>query len=344
MNKINVLITGSGSIYGVAIIQSLLKSKLNVRLVASDTQPHAYGLHLAHRSYIVPPVKEEQLYLNKLIEILKTEKIHAIFIGSAQEIPFYSHYKTWIESETGCKVFTNSEKVFAICNDKWDTINFLKKQNFPYPKTIRYPEDKEQIHLFIKDVGFPLIIKPRRGKGSEDIHVIHDISSLRHVLSHKKDMILQQYLPDDQEEFTVGVCSGADGNVLSSIALKRQLQDGMTIVATSDNYKDISDYCKKVASTLKPYGPCNFQLRLWKEKPYIFEINPRFSSSTGMRTLLGVNEPEILLQGELLQEKIPELKIQRASVIRQYTDYLVPTEQILKLEKEKFLKHEDESN
>lgn len=340
MNKINVLITGSGSIYGVAIIQSLLKSSLNVRLVACDTHPHAYGLHIAHRSYIVPPVKEDQPYLNRLIEILQKEKIQAIFIGSSQELPFYSQYKAWIESKTGSKVFTNSEKVFAICNDKWRTIQFLKEHHFPYPKTIRYPEDREQIQWFIKEVGYPLIIKPRRGKGSEDIHVVHDKSHLLQALSDKKDMILQEYLPDDQEEYTVGVCSGASGNVLSSIALKRQLQDGMTMVATSDEYTIISDYCKQVALALKPYGPCNFQLRLWKEKPYIFEINPRFSSSTGMRTLLGVNEPEILLQSELLQETIPEPKIKRASVIRQYADYLVPIEQILQLEKEKHATNE----
>ena len=343
MNKINVLITGAGSIYGVAIIQSLLKSSLNVRLVACDTHPRAYGLHIAHRSYIVPPVKEEQPYLNRLMEILQKEKIQAIFIGSSQELAFYSQYKAAIESKTGSKVFTNSEKVFSICNDKWWTIQFLIEHHFPYPKTIRYPEDQEQIQLFIKEVGYPLIVKPRRGKGSEDIHVVHDINHLLQILTDKTDMILQQYLPDDQEEYTVGVCSGASGKVLSSIALKRQLQDGMTMVAISDEYKIISDYCKQVALALKPYGPCNFQLRLWKEKPYIFEINPRFSSSTGMRTLLGVNEPEILLKSELLQETIPEPEIKRASVIRQYTDYLVPIEQILQLEKEKHTTKEDDS-
>ncbi|MGM9928067.1 MAG: ATP-grasp domain-containing protein [Bacillus sp. (in: firmicutes)] len=343
MNKMNILITGSGSLYGVAVIQSLLKSKLNVRLVAIDTHPYAFGLHLAHYSYIVPPAKEEQQYLNTILEILKKEKIQAIFIASSQELSFYSNYKTLIESETGAKVFTNSQKVLSICNDKWNTINFLKEQGFSYPQTIRYPEDKEQIQSFLKEVDFPIIVKPRHGKGSEDVHVIQSFHTLFQVLSAKKDMIIQQYIPADQEEYTVGICSGTDGHVLSSIALKRHLQDGITMMATSDDYEHISDYCKQVASVLKPYGPCNFQLRLWKGKAYIFEINPRFSSTTGMRTLLGVNEPEILLQTELLQKPIPKLKILKSSVIRHYTDYLVPTEQILKLEKENFSTKEDEN-
>lgn len=336
MNKLNVLITGSGSLYGVAVIQSLLNSKLNVNLVATDTQPYALGLHLAHCSYIVPPVKEEHLYLKRLLEILRANKIDAIFIASSQELPFYSKYKTLIENETKSKVFSNSVNVLSICSDKWNTINFLKGQNFPYPKTIRYPEDKDIINSFLKDVCFPFIAKPRRGKGSEDIHLVQDLTYLNQVLSEKKDMILQQFLPDDKEEFTVGICCGTNGNVLSSIALKRHLQDGITMTAMSDDFKDITEYCEKVAIALKPYGPCNFQLRVWNGKPYIFEINPRFSSTTGMRTLLGVNEPEILLKAELLQEKIPELKILKSSVIRQYADYLVPTEQIVKLENKSF--------
>jgi carbamoyl-phosphate synthase large subunit len=341
MNKLNVLITGSGSLYGVAVIQSLLKSKLNIKLVATDTSPHTLGLHLAHRAYIIPPVMEEQSYLERLLEIIRKEKIHAIFIASSQELPFYSHYKIKIENETGAKVFTNTAKVFSICSDKWNTINFLKEHHFPYPYTIRYPEDKEQIDDFLKKVGFPILIKPRRGQGSEDIHTVRDLKSLRQVLSGKKDMVLQQYLPEDQEEYTVGICVGADGKILSAIALNRQLKDGITMVATSNptsiHYKDITDYCKQVTKTLKPYGPCNFQLRLWKGKAYIFEINPRFSSTTGIRTLLGINEPEILLRAELLREKVKDLKILKSSVIRQYTDYLVPTEQLAKLERESFL-------
>ena len=94
MNKLNVLITGSGSLYGVAVIQSLLKSKLNIKLVATDTSPHTLGLHLAHRAYIIPPVMEEQSYLKRLLEIIRKEKIHAIFIASSQEFPFTASIKS----------------------------------------------------------------------------------------------------------------------------------------------------------------------------------------------------------------------------------------------------------
>lgn len=344
MKKIHVLISGSGSLYGVAIIQSLLKSDLALKLVACDINPRTLGLHLAHRGYIVPPVQQEEQYLKQLSNIIEKENINAIFVASSKEISFFSNHKAQIEENTGARVFVNPPGVLEICCDKWHTVNFLKEQGFYFPRTLRYPEDREQIDAFIEAVHFPIIVKPRRGAGSQDLYTVNSLNELNSLITGKKDIILQQYLPGDLGEFTTGICIGAKGNVLSGITLKRYLQDGMTIAADFDNYTEITNYCKEVARVLKPYGPCNFQSRLLEGKPYIFEINPRFSSSTGMRSLLGVNEAEILLRSEILGQKILEPSILKCSVIRQYTDYLVSTEQIMKLEKENFCINHSEEN
>ncbi|WP_066634981.1 ATP-grasp domain-containing protein [Desulfolucanica intricata] len=336
MNKINVLISGSGSLYGTAVIQALLKSTLALKLVACDMNPWALGLHLAHLGYIVPPAQQEKRYLTELINIINKEGIHAIFVASSKELDFFSSYKAEIEEKTGAKVFTNSPEVLKICSDKWHTVSFLKEHGFYYPKSLRYPEDREQIGTFIKETEFPIIVKPRRGTGSQNIYIVNNFSKLRSLVTGKKDLLLQQYLPNDQGEFTTGICTGAEGRVLSGITLKRHLQDGMTMSAMSGDFTAITDYCKQVAQALKPYGPCNFQLRILNKMPYIFEINPRFSSTTGMRTLLGVNEAEILLRAEILGEEIPKEKILKCSVIRQYSDYVVPTEQILQLERDNY--------
>ncbi len=337
MTNINVLISGSGSLYGVAILQALLKSELALKLVACDMSPRTLGLYLAHQAYLVPPVHQQEQYLKELLTIIEQESIQAIFVASSKELDFYSQHKADIEKKTGAKVFTNEPETLKLCSDKWLTVNFLQEHGFHYPRTLRYPEDQEQIDAFVKEVKFPLIIKPRRGAGSEGLHTVNNYKSLYSLLEGQKDIILQQYLPDDCGEFTTGICTGANGKVLSGVTLKRFLQDGMTIAADAEDFTEITDYCKQVAQVLKPYGPCNFQSRLLEGKPYIFEINPRFSSSTGMRALVGINEAEILLRAEILGEEIYPSKIPKCSVIRQYTDYLVPTEKILLLEKEKQL-------
>lgn len=337
MKKVNVLISGSGSLYGVAIIQSLLRSDLALKLTACEVSARTLGLYLAHQAYIVPPAHQKELYLTSLLNIIEKEKIHAIFIASAQELDFYSHHKLDIEEKTGAKVFVAVPETLNICNDKWLTIHFLKEHGFYFPLTIRYPEDRDQIEPFIKKVKFPIVIKPRRGAGSQGVYIVNRYEDLHPLLESKKDIILQQYLLDDCGEFTTGICIGTNSKILSGITLKRYLQEGMTMSADSDDFTQITDYCKQVAQVLKPYGPCNFQSRLLNGKPYIFEINPRFSSSTGMRALLGVNEAEILIRAEILGEEICQNKILKCSVIRQYTDYLVPTEKIMILQKAKHI-------
>jgi carbamoyl-phosphate synthase large subunit len=336
MSNLNVLITGSGSIYGVALIKSLLKSDLSLKIVACDLESRTLGLYLAHRGYIVPPVDQEERYLGSVLNIINKEKIDAVFVASSHEIEFYSHNRLEIEWATGARVFVNPPAVLAICNDKWRTVNFLKKHHFRYPLTIRYPEDWSRIDGFIRKVGFPLVVKPRRGAGSVNLYRADDRAGLEACVRGRQGFILQQYLPEAPGEYTTGICAGYDGRILSGITLKRFLQEGMTMAAVADDFNQITDYCKQVASTLKPYGPCNFQLRLLDGKPCIFEINPRFSSSTGMRCLLGVNEADILLRAEILGETITLPEIKKAGLIRQYKDYLVPLEQMEQLEREKF--------
>lgn len=332
----NVLITGSGSLYGVAIIKSLLNSDLCLNLVACDVESRTLGLYLAHRGYIVPPVDPEERYLGAVLKIINKEKIDAVLIASSHEIEFYSANRLEIEWATGARVFVNPPYVLDICNDKWNTVKFLKKNNFLYPRTIRYPEDWPHIKPFIREVGFPLIVKPRRGAGSADLYRADDLAGLESIVRGRQGFIIQQYLPEGPGEYTTGICAGAGGRILSGITLKRFLQEGMTMAAVADDYDRITGYCKKVAEVLKPYGPCNFQLRLLDGRPVIFEINPRFSSSTGMRCRLGVNEADILLRSEILGEAVAPQKIKKAGLIRQYKDYLVPIEQMETLEKEKF--------
>lgn len=341
MKKANVLISGSGSLYGVAVIQSLLRSDLSLKLVACDMSARTLGLYLAHQAYLVPSVHQEERYLTSLLNIIAKENIHAIFVASSHELDFYSHHKLDIEEKTGAKVFTNFPDILNICHDKWLTVNFLKEYGFNYPLTIRYPEDQDQIESFIEKVKFPIVMKPRRGAGSQGLYIVTQDKDLHLLLENKKDIVLQQYLPDDCGEFTTGICTGTNGKVLSGITLKRYLQEGMTMSADSDDFIEITDYCKEVAQVLKPYGPCNFQSRLLSGKPYIFEINPRFSSSTGMRALVGVNEAEFLIRAEILGEAICQNKIIKCSVIRQYTDYLVPTEKIAMLQKENDMEQEN---
>jgi carbamoyl-phosphate synthase large subunit len=328
VKQISVLITGSGSLYGVAIARSLTKESLGCKVVCCDTDPITLGLYLADKGYLVPPVEEHDAWLEKITDICLKEKIDCIFICSSHEIKIFAQNKDLISKSTGAKVFVNPLSVVEKCLDKWHTVQFLKEAGFHYPDTICWPEDKSLLVAFLSRVGFPVVAKPRRGAGSRGLAIINDEQELSDFMLDKKQYIIQQFIPETNGEFTVGICLGSDGKVLSSIALKRTLKDGMTMVALADDYPSLCRYCEQVAQALKAYGPLNLQLRTENGVPYIFEINPRFSSSTGMRIALGVNEAELLIRSEVLGETVTKPTVVRAGVIRQFTDFVITKEQM----------------
>ena len=332
MNEINgplnVLVTGAGSVYGQGIIRALKASVLPVEIIAIDTNPYSLGLFSADKSFIAPRAADEESYYMFIKNLCIDHQIKAIFIGSTAELPFYSRNRESLERSTGAKVFVNSPAVIELCTDKWMTMCHLSRSGFQIPASIRYPEDAGMLSSFIESAGFPLIVKPRFGRGSVGVVLVKDKQLLLENIKGKESLIIQEYLTDEEQEFTVGICINQKGKVISKIALRRYLLEGVSIASVSNGYHDIADYCAVVAGTLGVYGAINIQLRLKDGMPVIFEINPRFSSSTGMRLLFGINEPEILIRSEVLcQEVIPGCAT-TGLVLRQYTDYYFPLDKL----------------
>jgi len=332
MNEINgplsVLVTGAGSVYGLGIIKALKASVLPIEIIAIDTNPYSLGLFFTDKSFIAPRAADEESYYMFIENLCKDYQIKAIFIGSTAELSFYAKNRESLERSTGAKVFVNSPTVLELCTDKWLTMCHLSRSGFQIPATIRYPEDADILSSFIKNTGFPLIVKPRGGRGSVGVVLIQDEQQLLEHVKGKKSLIIQEYLPDEEQEFTVGICMNQKGKVISKIALRRYLQEGVSIAAVSDGYHDIADYCARVASTLGAYGAINIQLRLKDGMPIIFEINPRFSSSTGMRLLFGINEPESLIRSEVLCHEVLPGCAASGVVLRQYSDYYFPLNEL----------------
>ena len=64
-------------------------------------------------------------------------------------------------------------------------------------------------------------------------------------------------------------------------------------------------------------GPLNIQCRFVDGEIKVYEINPRFSGTTSIRAMMGFNEPEILINSNILGKKIKQrFPYKTGSVIR----------------------------
>ena len=92
----------------------------------------------------------------------------------------------------------------------------------------------------------------------------HGVDGVVLSLGYGADSFFQAY-PD-------GACAGV-------IVMRRTLRAGDTYKAFVVRDPTIEAHVMAVADALKPFGACNFQLRLKNGEPYIFEINARCSGS-----------------------------------------------------------------
>ena len=324
-NRENILITGTGSLIGQAIIKSIKKSSLrdDLALIGCDYFENTAGSHWCDKNYILPdllqPGKEED-WKQVLFSIIDRERIKAVFIGVDFELSYFANLKAEIEKKCDCKVIVSDNRVIDIGNDKYQTYLFLKKHGLNAPGTLLLDEaDMDNLQL-------PVIIKPRQGARSRGVELIKDRGRLGEAVREKrgKGYILQDAIGSTETEYTCGILYW-DEIYQDSIILKRTLKEGNTFTAEFHGNEEIQiySYIRAIGDALKPFGSCNLQLRTDKEgEPFLFEINPRFSGTTYMRALLGYNEVEYIIRKTLSQE-VQAMHPKVGKVYRYYEEKLV---------------------
>ncbi|MCB0802637.1 MAG: ATP-grasp domain-containing protein, partial [Flavobacteriales bacterium] len=295
--------------------------KRDYKLIGFDYFPDTVGSFWCHKNYILPDIlrkENEQEWLEEIVSIIKKDKIELLFIGVDFELPLFSKYKSRIEKESNCLVVVSDERVISIGNDKFKTFQFLKENGLYYPETYE-PESCDFSML-----TFPVIVKPKVGARSVGVSIVDSLDKLEEVLKNTQDPIIQEYVGDDNTEYTCGVIS-LDGELKHSIALNRTLKAGNTHLSSfsNDTPDIVKQYLKDITDELKPFGSCNYQLRVDTQGiPKLFEINARHSGTTYMRSLFGYNEIIYLLK-KLLDDEEYVFNLKEGRAIRYFEEQLI---------------------
>jgi carbamoyl-phosphate synthase large subunit len=327
-SKYSVLVTGiGGGGHGEQILKALrlADSYFIVGCDANEMCANRNNVDI----FSVLPLANDTCYIKNLIDLAKKYDCKAIFHGSEQEMMVHSEHRRYL-SELGFYVPVNSNSVIGTCQDKVATMNHLRSRGFVVP-------EYQQISK-IEDVSefsrFPAILKPIRGGGSANVFIVQDKNELiqfsRYLLSQFDSFVLQEYIGTPDREYTVGITFGQDGHLINSIAIKRIINNALTIRTKLPNRtsrKDLGSWlvistgisqghigkwpellrqCEQIASSLNPTAPINIQCREVNGNVIPFEINPRFSGTTSLRAMVGYNEPDILFRRDVLGEKITD--------------------------------------
>lgn len=317
--KLKILVSGiCGNSYGAQIAKSLTLLHENYEIFGADATTSTLVDTIKVKNLIELPKASSDSYLNSLAACYHENSIDYLIEGSEPEQKSLNDNRDFLNANK-INWVSNNKHAIETCLDKRKLGQFLKNNSFWHPKILSITELDSDSSLF------PVILKPySQSGGSNHVYLAQDMDDIKAILQLSRREIgsymIQEYLGTPDAEYTVGILHNNDGVFIGSATLKRNLSQSLSVKHSVKNLTEkhelgevlvissgfsqgllhrnraIEDYCRHVAETLKSSGPLNFQGRLVGGKFYIFEINPRFSGTSFMRSLSGFNEADLWMK------------------------------------------------
>lgn len=307
-NKVNVMVMAVGSPLGQSILKAVKSSKYVDNIYAADISGIAAGLYFDNVHPVILPLVKEIDYFDVLTNFVEKNDIKVIFPTISVEHEFFVKHVAYFH-ERRISVVSCDALVFETCNDKYESMRYLKQNSIAAPSTILGCEHNV-VEEFITRYGFPVVIKPRNGASSNDVFIVKSRERLFALLgAYPEDyFVVQEYL-DDPRDYTAGVYVSSSADFSDVIIFERNLKFGLSYSGKIISDEKMKEYCLSIAKVLKSNYSINIQFKMMAGQPYCYEINPRLSSTTSVRAHFGFNEPDMIIRDimgiDLLREHKP---------------------------------------
>jgi carbamoyl-phosphate synthase large subunit len=320
---VNVLVMSAGAAPAVAVINALrLQKEIEVRIISADANPLSSGFYLSDAYYVVPKL-EEQHFIPTIVNICEEEKIKVIFPILDEELLIFAEKKEFFK-EKGIVVAVNDAHVVTIGNDKYKTYRFCLEKGILTPKTYLPHQLRE-----IKEIDYPLFIKPRFGRGSIGAFKVKNEEELEFFLKYVEEPIIQEYIPG--KEYTIDMLCDFESRVICVVPRERiETKAGQSYKGKTVKDEKLILYGKDIAEKFGLKSGVNIQCIVYEGKYYLIEVNPKFAAAVPLTIAAGANTPSLLLRiclGEKISPRIGEFK-ENLYMLRHWKEIFVEEERI----------------
>ena len=288
MRPVNVLFSSVGRRVELirAFRQAYGELGLCGNVIGLDNNPLAAALAHVDRPYVMPRVSSPD-FLPTLARICRLEQVDLIFPLIDLEIPVLAQNQK-VLAATGARVVVVDPAAAAIARDKWETYQFLRRQQITAPLSWLPGQQPPP------SVRYPLFIKPRQSHSGLNAFPLDNARELEFFASYVPDPLIQEYLPG--EEITSDVMCDWDGQVLAIVCRQRlrvragEVEQGVTIHSPA-----IIEACVQIARHLPAVGPLTVQCMMKDGVPHFTEINARLGGGIPLSFAAGAPLPRWLL-------------------------------------------------
>lgn len=308
---LKVLIAGiSGASLGTEILKCL-KLAQGYTIYGADISPYAYGLY--QNEFEKTFTVSSESYISDILSIVQSYNIAVIIPGGEAPLSLLMNNKH-VFDEHNIRLAINDPATISICQNKLKTFEFLKRHHIAIPRTERLIDAKQ-----LASFEYPCIIKPATDSGGSVF--VFFAETQEEAMSHYRhlnkmgipEIIIQEYISHQNGEFTIGVLSSPRGEIIDTLGLKKVFACKMSykerteksIISSGysqgliDDFPEINKQAEKISKTLQSKGPLNIQGRIKNGVFHPFEINCRFSASSYLRAMAGVNDIDIFIKSML---------------------------------------------
>ena len=357
-------VTAAGGGIAQTVIDGLRACPFPVRIVGFELTARAKGLYDCDAAYRLPPATDPS-YCERIMAVCRDEGIDLLIPGSDPELPVLAAISHRLK-DIGCTVLSSPEACVRTLQDKKALHDAMVKHDVPFYRTVLVSEAIERPDA----VTYPAIVKPRWGSASTGIRILVAASDWQSVAGALPVGQLDQWVVqplgrpvwwdeatwrrvlarrsiDQQDQLAMQLFITRHGDVAGRMAWRATLKRGVVIGVEPLDVPAIWQAIETVEKALRSLGargPVNIQ-GIWDGRnARFFEINPRFSGSTGVRALLGYREVEAAVRHFGLHESAQSIRnllspsTDRIGV-RQMAEHAVPVAWVNRFESSGRLTH-----
>ena len=327
-NRCNILLTSVGRrSYLVKYFKEAVDGIGEVHIANSSDKTPPFALPVKK---VVTPLIYDRQYIPFLLEYCQKNQITAIvplfdvdlYMLACNEEQF---------SAIGVRLIVSDKTVIEICNDKWNTYQFLRGNGIETPETyvsIRRAKEK----LLSGDIMYPVMVKPRWGMGSIGVYKAGNEEELDFFYKRVKKEIFESYLKYEAaqdedscvliqeciqgQEYGLDVINDLSGRYQNTIVKKKYaMRAGETDCAEIADSVELVALGEKVSIALRHIANLDMDVMERDGKYYVIEMNARFGGGYPFGHMAGVNLPKAIVRWLNGEKVSPEMLSAKTGVL-----------------------------
>lgn len=295
-----VLVTGVGGAAGVAVLRAL-RDDTSVRLFGADIDPYAAGLYLvAGPDRWLAPEGAAADFTGRVLAYCRRQRIDVLIPTVDEELIALADGRDAF-ADSGVRIALTGAAALRCALDKFSLAQRCAP-TVPTPRTELLNHDVDP-----DSWEYPVIVKPRRGRGSRGIRTVPTAARLRERIPDE-GFLVQEFLPG--AEYSVDVLADLAGRVVAAVPRARlRVDSGVSVAGQTLHDPELDALARAVFRAVGLTLVANVQCRRDRAgRAVLLEVNPRFPGALPLTIASGVQMPRLCLDavlGEELPAQVP---------------------------------------